>query len=77
MISAVSDHGHEEVEMAAIEVGKTYRARGQGMSITPETIDVHVVWISDSDVHYRKGDESTLHQTPIERFLAIVAGDIP
>lgn len=75
MISAVLDRGREEVDLTAIEAGKTYKARGQGMNITPETIDVHVVWISDLDVHYRKGGDPTLHQTPIERFLDIVDGD--
>ena len=57
-----------------IEKGKTYKAHNQGMNITPQTIDVHVVSVSETDVYYRKENSPIVHQTSLERFIEIVYG---
>jgi hypothetical protein len=56
-----------------IEAGRTYLVHHQGRNITPQTITVHVVWVTDTDVHYRVvGDGYRIQQTPIERFREII-----
>ncbi|MBX5130771.1 hypothetical protein HJB53_30235 [Rhizobium lentis] len=55
-----------------IEVGRTYTARYQGKTITPQFIEVTVVWVENGHVHYRRAGETEVRQTPIERFVEIV-----
>jgi len=55
-----------------IEVGKTYRAKGHGRAISPQSVDAHVVWVDDKDVHYRLTGSLKVLQTPLERFRDIV-----
>lgn len=55
-----------------IKAGKTYRVGNQGKSITPLEIDVFVIWIDNYDVYYSLNRETTVYQTPIERFEEIL-----
>lgn len=55
-----------------IEVGKTYTAKNQGRSITPQVEFVTVVWIENDNVHYRLNFSHLVKQTPLDRFLEII-----
>jgi hypothetical protein len=69
-------HTHVKVEVGAmlvvIEPGQTYKAHNQGRNITPQTIEVRTVTVSDTDVYYRIVGDLEVKQTPIERFKEIV-----
>lgn len=55
-----------------IEAGRTYIARGQGTAITPQALQVTVVWVGDGDVWYRRQGSRPVDQTSPERFASIV-----
>lgn len=52
--------------------GMVYKARNQGRTITPQTIEVEVVWTDDINIHYRKAGSQLVEQTTVERFMEIV-----
>jgi hypothetical protein len=58
--------------MRELEVGMTYAALKQGVAITPQTINVTVVWLEDGHVHYRREDETLVRQTTTARFREII-----
>lgn len=60
------------IQLGDLEPGKKFTANGQGMTITPQTVEVEVVWVDLWDVHYRKQGSPEVHQTPKARFLEIV-----
>lgn len=53
------------------EVGRTYTAYRQGMTITPREVRVRVVWLENGHVHYQVEGDTTVEQTPLERFEEI------
>lgn len=54
-----------------LKVNGIYRAKNQGMTITPQSCNVEVVWYDSNDVWYRKENNGTIQSTPIDRFLEI------
>lgn len=58
--------------MNDLEVGASYIAKNQGRNITPQSVEVTVVWIDGDTVHYRLGGHTRVEQTTKERFMEIV-----
>lgn len=58
--------------MPEIEAGPTYRVKGQGSGITPRTIDIEVVSLTDSAVFYRIVGPNRIDQTTPDRFKEII-----
>ena len=62
------------VEMDDLKLGATYSVPNQGRSITPQCVDITVVWLETDAIHYRKAGDPTVHQTSRKRFNEILAG---
>lgn len=52
--------------------GAVYKARNQGRTITPQTIEVEVVWTDDITVWYRIIGDAKIKSTAVEIFMEIV-----
>nr|WP_250808263.1 hypothetical protein [Neorhizobium tomejilense] len=61
-----------DVTPLSLEVGQIFRVGGQGVTITPKTVQVEIVWLEEGHVHYRIVGETAVKQTPQARFLEIV-----
>lgn len=52
--------------------GRAFKAHNQGTCITPQIINVTVIWVGPDTVHYRVSGDLTARATTIQRFLGII-----
>lgn len=52
--------------------GQVYKVGNQGMTITPQTVEVKIHWVGPDTVHYTKDGSQCLRNAPLDHFVKIL-----